>query len=73
MNYLKIMMKVVREDLLSLNENRFVDVELWTVGRSMFQDMLSSFPGIDEAVSFSEVMKYDRSILVEYLSREINV
>ena len=67
------MMKVVREDLLSLNENRFVDVELWTVGRSMFQDMLSSFPGIDEAVSFSEVMKYDRSILVEYLSREINV
>ncbi|CAF2859231.1 unnamed protein product [Rotaria sp. Silwood2] len=31
--------------------------ELWTVGRSMFQDMLSSFPGIDEAVSFSEVMK----------------
>lgn len=31
--------------------------ELWTVGRSMFQEMLSSFPGIDEAVSFSEVMK----------------
>ncbi|CAF4718884.1 unnamed protein product, partial [Rotaria sp. Silwood2] len=34
-----------------------VKSELWTVGRSMFQDMLSSFPGIDEAVSFSEVMK----------------
>ncbi|CAF4103860.1 unnamed protein product, partial [Adineta steineri] len=33
------------------------DSELWTVGRSMFQEMLSSFPGIDEAVSFSEVMK----------------
>ncbi|CAF0763833.1 unnamed protein product [Didymodactylos carnosus] len=33
------------------------DSELWTVGRSVFQDMLSSFPGIDEAVSFSEVMK----------------
>jgi len=31
--------------------------ELWTAGRSMFQEMLSSFPGIDEAVSFSEVMK----------------
>jgi hypothetical protein len=34
-----------------------VNVELWTVGRSIFQKMLSSFSGIDEAVSFSEVMK----------------
>ncbi|CAF0999672.1 unnamed protein product [Didymodactylos carnosus] len=31
--------------------------ELWITSRSVFQDMLSSFPGIDEAVSFSEVMK----------------
>lgn len=31
--------------------------ELWSNGRSLFQEMLQSFPGIDEAVSFSEVMK----------------
>lgn len=42
-------------------DTSIIRVELWTVGRSMFQEMLSSFPGIDEAVSFSEVMKYDGS------------
>jgi hypothetical protein len=32
-------------------------VELRTVGRSMFQEMPSSFPDIVEAVTFSEVIK----------------
>ena len=61
MNYLKTMKKVVREESPShrRDEDDLIDLELWTVGRSMFQDMLSSFPGIDEAVSFSEVMKYE--------------
>lgn len=31
--------------------------DLWANSRSLFQEMLQSFPGIDEAVSFSEVMK----------------
>ena len=56
-NYLKIMTKVVRATLNSIEMKSFELKELWTVGRSMFQEMLSSFPGIDEAVSFSEVMK----------------
>ena len=28
-----------------------------TMGRNMVQDLVSSFPGIDEAMSFAEVMK----------------
>ena len=30
---------------------------MMTMGRNMIQDLLGSFPGIDEAMSFAEVMK----------------
>ena len=31
--------------------------DMMTMGRNMIQDLLGSFPGIDEAMSFAEVMK----------------
>lgn len=31
--------------------------DMWSMGRSMMNDLLQAFPGIDEAMSYSEVMK----------------
>ncbi len=37
--------------------NHFDQKDFFTAGKAMLQEMVGSFPGIDEAVSFSEVMK----------------
>lgn len=41
-----------------------MQIDFLTAGKAMLQEMVGSFPGIDEAVSFSEVMKYARTILL---------
>ncbi|KAL7671808.1 hypothetical protein ACOME3_006711 [Neoechinorhynchus agilis] len=38
---------------------------LWSMGKSLVQDLFTSFPGIDEAVSFAEVMKLVNSMNFE--------
>ena len=34
-----------------------VFIDFMSMGGKMFQDLLGAFPGIDEAMSFAEVMK----------------
>lgn len=58
-NYLTITNRAVRRDPLS--RERFIDGSYRTVIIGSFdipKDALSSFLGTDEAMSFSEVMKY---------------
>lgn len=35
----------------------FLSADMMSVGRNIAQELLGSFPGIDEAMSFAEVMK----------------
>ena len=44
---------------LELDENAFGDI-LDSQSTNLFSEIMSSIPGIDEAVSFSEVLKYGR-------------
>ena len=37
---------------------RFFSDAFSSMGKSVMQDLLNAFPGIDEAMSYSEVMKY---------------
>ncbi|XP_076440799.1 ATPase ASNA1 homolog [Babylonia areolata] len=40
-----------------LPDEFFEQADMMTMGRNLVQDLLGSFPGIDEAMSFAEVMK----------------
>lgn len=45
-----------------LPEDIIEEQDLATMGKNMIQDLLGAFPGIDEAMSFAEVMKLVRSM-----------
>uniref|UniRef100_A0A7M5TTP1 ArsA/GET3 Anion-transporting ATPase-like domain-containing protein n=1 Tax=Clytia hemisphaerica TaxID=252671 RepID=A0A7M5TTP1_9CNID len=48
--------------LTKLPEDVLEDQDFMSMGGKMFQDLLGAFPGIDEAMSFAEVMKLVRSM-----------
>jgi len=48
--------------LNQLPEDIIEENDLATMGKNMIQDLLGAFPGIDEAMSFAEVMKLVRSM-----------
>jgi len=48
--------------LNQLPDDIIEEQDLATMGKNMIQDLLGAFPGIDEAMSFAEVMKLVRSM-----------
>jgi len=36
----------------------YLDTDAFSFGRAMMQDIMQALPGIDEAMSYSEVMKF---------------
>lgn len=40
-----------------------IPVDMMSMGKSMVKELLGAFPGIDEAMSFAEVMRYGLSLI----------
>lgn len=40
----------------------FFIVDVMSMGKNMVKELLGAFPGIDEAMSFAEVMRYAESL-----------
>ncbi|KAL8570022.1 hypothetical protein ACOMHN_036299 [Nucella lapillus] len=45
-----------------LPDEYFEQADMMTMGRNVVQDLMGSFPGVDEAMSFAEVMKLVRNM-----------
>ena len=40
-------------------------LDMMSMGKNMIKDLLGAFPGIDEAMSFAEVMRWGNFILFD--------
>jgi len=51
-----------------------IDTDAFSFGRAMMQDIMQALPGIDEAMSYSEVMKFVDFLIFRntYLSETVN-
>lgn len=51
----------------------YLTADMMAMGRSMVQELLGAFPGIDEAMSFAEVMRLVRQFSFVIIKSPMNL